>query len=114
MVRTDGQQDVQYYTAPLSSSTARIENLGLWEWDKPRSLMPEPAGVGQVIFAHGDIDNSGTCHVTEFGPGIPVQGLGNGTFRLVRISGTPEQIKAAESEIQQIASHGAGGSCPWK
>jgi hypothetical protein len=95
-------------------SGATIEDLGLWEWGTSRPPMPEPAGVNQVIFAHGDIDNSGRCHVTEFGTGITVQGLGEGTFRLVRITGTPEQIRAAELEIQQIAANGAGGSCPWK
>ena len=97
-----------------SSSIAQVENLGLWEWGRTRPPMPEPAMPGQVVFAHGDIDNSGSCHVTEFGPGQSVQGLGSGTFRLLRITGTPEQIKAAEAESQQGAANGAGGSCPWK
>jgi hypothetical protein len=99
-------------SVPIQSCT--IENLGLWEWGKSRPPMPEPAGIDQVIFAHGDIDNSGTCHVKEFGRGMQVDGLGDGTFRLVRITCAPEQIAAAELEIQQIAANGAGGSCPWK
>jgi len=100
--------------SPTQIPSAIIENLGLWEWGKSRPPMPEPAGLSQVIFAHGDIDNSGTCHVKEFGTGVPVEGLGNGTFRLVRITGTQSQIMAAEFEIQTIAANGAGGSCPRK
>jgi hypothetical protein len=74
--------------------------------------MPEPASPGQVILAHGDIDNSGTCHIKVLGSGEKVQGLGNGTFRLVRIIGTPDQIEVKVKEIQEIAARGAGGSCP--
>lgn len=99
---------------PTQPQSCMIEDLGLWEWGNSRPPMPEPAGINQVIFAHGDIDNSGTCHVKEFGIGVPIEGLGDGTFRLVRITCAPEQITAKELEIQQTAAISAGGSCSWK
>jgi len=75
--------------------------LGLWEWKGNRPPMPAPAGNGQVIFANGDIDNSGTCHVKEFGEGVLVEGLGEGRFQLWLLTGTPEQITGYETIIQQ-------------
>ena len=94
--------------------TVSIEVLGVWEYEGHRPPFPAPANSEQVIVAHGDIDDSGTCHIKEFGPGEPIRGLGNGTFKLVRITGTREQIKVAEAQIQKgAAEHAIGGTCPW-
>jgi len=102
--------------SPQSSSSTlmcKIEFLGEWLYQQPRAPMPPPAGPNQVIFAHGDIDNSGTCHVKEFGPGEPVQGLGLGSFKLWLITGSPECIKDYEDYLQRGAASHAGTSCPY-
>jgi uncharacterized protein YraI len=100
-------------TPTSTPQTAIVVVIGLWEYGKDRPPMPGPAGAGQVIVANGDIDNSGTCHVEVFGPGETVQGLGEGTFKLVRVSGTPEQVQDAVAEIQRGAAAHAGGACPF-
>jgi hypothetical protein len=105
----------QQVLQPSSVSESSQVLLGLWEWRGNRPQMPPPADVGQVIFANGDIDNSGTCHVKEFGPGIPIQGLGEGRFELWLITGTPEQIASHESIIQQGSAsdpNNSLGTCP--
>lgn len=100
---------------PLSTHSVpcQIELLGEWLYQQPRAPMPTPAGPNQVIFAHGDINNSGTCHVKEFGPGEPVQGLGLGSFKLCLITGSPECIRDYETQLQQGAAAHAGTSCPY-
>jgi hypothetical protein len=91
-----------------------IHDEGLWKYGEQRPPMPSPAGQWEVIFAHGDIDNSGKCHVREFESNEIIQGLGLGTFHLVRITGSPEFILATEKEIQQNAASepNAKGVCP--
>lgn len=95
-----------------SPSAVRVDFLGLWEYRGSRPPMPKPPDQGQVILANGDIDNSGTCHIKVFGPGEPVQGLGEGTFELRLITGTPEQIEALVANTQDGSAKTAGGSCP--
>ena len=97
---------------PASAPTASDVSLGVWEYKKSRPLMPSPASPGQAIMAHGDIDASGTCHFKVFGPGEIVQGLGEGTFKLWLISGSPEYIQAAIDNHQRGAAAHAGGLCP--
>lgn len=96
-----------------STDNAKVELLGEWLYQQPRASMPAPAGPGQAVFAHGDIDNTGTCHVKEFGPSEIVQGLGEGTFKLWLITGTPEQIRSVETQLQSGAAAHAGTSCPY-
>ncbi len=98
--------------SPTQSPIGSDVLLGTWEYQKPRPPMPNPAGQGQVIVAHGDIDNSGTCHLKVFGTGESVQGLGDGTFQLWLVSGTPEYIQTAIANHQSGAAAHAGGSCP--
>jgi hypothetical protein len=108
------QQILQQPTATTPPSSRVL--LGLWEWQGNRPPMPTPAGPGQVIFANGDIDNSGACHVKEFGSGQLVQGLGEGRFQLWLITGTPEQIAAHEGVIQQGSASDPNnpfGTCPY-
>lgn len=105
----------QQVVQPSNVSESSQVLLGLWEWRGDRPPMPSPAGLGQVIFANGDIDNSGTCHVKEFGPGVPVEGLGEGRFELWLITGTPEQIAARETIIQKGSASDPNnllGTCP--
>lgn len=88
--------------------------LGVWENRGKRPPMPSPAGIRQVIFANGDIDNSGHCHVKEFGRGKEVQGLGEGTFQLWLITGSPEYIELQENIIRVIAANAdPTGKCPY-
>lgn len=82
------------------------ENLGVWQYQGTRPPFPPPAGPNQVIVAHGDIDNSGTCHVRVFREGEPIGGLGEGTFRLIRVTGTPDAIAVAVPDIQRGACGG--------
>jgi hypothetical protein len=93
-------------------STVQKEFIGLWEYGQPRPPMPSPAGLNEVILANGDIDNSGTCHIKVFSSNEIVQGLGEGTFQLWRISGTTEQIESVIIQIQQGAAAHAGSPCP--
>lgn len=92
---------------------SQTQLLGEWLYQQARAPMPAPAGENQVIFAHGDIDNSGTCHVKEFGTGESVQGLGLGGFKLWLITGTPEYIKDVENQLQRGAAAHAGTDCPY-
>ncbi|MBV6397631.1 MAG: hypothetical protein HFACDABA_03245 [Anaerolineales bacterium] len=87
--------------------------LGQWLYQQPRAPMPAPAGANQVIFAHGDINNTGTCRVKEFKTGETVQGLGLGSFKLWLITGTPEYIKDVEAQLQSGAAAHAGTDCPY-
>ena len=108
---TANQQVLQ---SPCASESTQVK-LGLWEWHGNRPPMPSPAGACQVIFANGDIDNSGTCLVKEFGAGISVEGLGEGRFELWLLTGMPEQIVARESIIQQGSASDPNnflGTCP--
>lgn len=100
-------------TASPNIITSQTELLGQWLYQQPRAPMPNPAGTNQVIFVHGDIDNSGTCHVKEFGPGEPVQGLGLGSFKIWLITGTSEYISNVEQELQNGAASHAGTDCPY-
>lgn len=109
--RTDSSSSPTMPT-PIVISGARQELIGLWEYQKARAPMPEPAGSNQAIVASGDIDNSGTCHVKVFRSGELVQGLGDGTFQLWRVSGTAEQIEVTITRIQNGAAAHAGGACP--
>ena len=88
-------------TVPVTAPPSSRILLGLWEWQGNRPPMPTPANYGQVIFANGDIDNSGTCHVKEFGPGVSIGELGMGRFQLWLITGTSEQIAIHELNIQE-------------
>lgn len=97
-------------TMPILYQT---EFLGEWLFQQPRSPMPPPAGSGQIILAHGDIDNSGTCHVKEFGPGEQVAGLGLGSFKLWLITGDTEYIREVTDQIQRGAASHAGTNCPY-
>jgi hypothetical protein len=92
---------------------SQTELLGEWLYQQPRLPMPAPAGENQVIFAHGDINNTGTCHVKEFKTGETVQGLGLGSFKLWRITGTAEYIKDVEAQLQKGAAAHAGTDCPY-
>jgi hypothetical protein len=102
---------------PPASTTdvvmSQTQMLGEWLYQQPRAPMPAPAGENQVIFAHGDIDNSGTCHVKEFKTGETIQGLGLGGFRLWLITGTPEYIKDVETQLQKGAAAHARTDCPY-
>lgn len=92
--------------ASASAGPATRESLGLWAYQGSRPPFPPPAGPNQVIVAHGDVDNSGTCSVRVFRQGEPVGGLGEGTFRLLRVTGSPEAIDAAVEDIQKGACGG--------
>ncbi|HMQ32809.1 MAG TPA: hypothetical protein PKD53_18915 [Chloroflexaceae bacterium] len=94
------------------SNGAQQQLLGVWEYQQVRPPMPAPAGVHQAIVAHGDIDNSGTCHLRVFYTGEAVQGLGEGTFKLILLTGSREQIESSIQQIQRGAAEHAGGSCP--
>ena len=80
-------------------SSFNREDLGLWVYNGNRPPFPPPPGECQVIVAHGDINDSGTCHIRVFHTGEPIGNLGNGTFRLVRITGSSEQI---QQEINNV------------
>jgi|GEM_PF-4859738 len=69
------------------------------EYNKPRPSMPAPAGPCERIVAHRDITNTGLCNIKVFGPGEEVTGLGDGTYKLKRISGTTQQIEKMISDI---------------
>ena len=91
---------------------AQVENLGLWKYgalDNPP--YPAPAADGQIIVAHGDITGTGTCNIRTFGPHAPITGLGNGTFRLVRVTGNGETIDREWKRMQEEAARPVGG-CP--
>jgi len=92
--------------------TATIEELGIWVFNGNRPPMPVAASTGQIILAYGDINDSGTCHIKEFGVGVAVEGLGSGTFKLVRIIGSPQEIQDAVDHIQNDAASDAGTECP--
>jgi len=94
------------------TSSAHQQLLGLWEYQQQRPPMPPPAGANQAILAHGDIDNSGTCHIKVFNSGEVIQGLGEGTFKLILLTGSPEQIDYTFLQIQRGAADHAGGACP--
>ena len=89
-------------TPPGCPSGPRV-NLGLWEYQGNRPPLPPPAGPCEAIVAHGDLDNSGTCTMRTFRQGEALAGLGNGTFRLVKVVGSPTQIDAAAAEIRRSA-----------
>src|SRR3990172_1747035 len=110
-----GNQPTAIVNSPSPSTTimSQTELLGQWLYQQSRAPMPSPAGVNQVIFAHGDIDNTGTCHVKEFGSGEPVQGLGLGSLKLWLITGTAEYIKDVEAQLQSGAASHAGTDCPY-
>jgi hypothetical protein len=105
------------YSPPTNvSPPALVDYLGLWEYGKPRDPLPPPAMSGQVIVANGDITNSATCHVRIFGPSVPVEGLGSGTFELRRVTGTSEQIAAAAEKIRLGAAtdpNNRAGTCDY-
>lgn len=92
---------------------SQTDLLGQWLYQQPRAPMPNPAGANQVIFAHGDINNTGTCRVKEFKTGEPVQGLGLGSFKLWLITGTAEYIRDTELQLQKGAAAHAGTECPY-
>ena len=73
--------------------------------------MPPPAGEHQLILAHGDIDNSNTCHIRRFGPGEIVEGLGAGSFEIWRFTGSDQVLEAAVRKHQEGAARHAGGTC---
>jgi hypothetical protein len=100
-------------TQPVQTYSAQVEFLGEWIYQASRPAMPPPAGQEQVVFAHGDINNTGTCHVKKFGPGELVQGLGGGSFKLWLITGTQEQIDAEMTTLQNGAAAHAGTACPF-
>lgn len=93
-----------------SSMTFRVEDLGVCQY-RQTCTMPSPAENGQIVMAHGDINDTGTCHYRIFTTGQTVTGLGHGTYRLLRITGTPQEIDAA---VQRAADGAARdtGSCP--
>jgi hypothetical protein len=101
--------------SPQSSNPTvqgRKELIGLWEYRGNRAPMPSPPEEGQVIMANGDITNSGTCNIRIFQPGEFVEGLGEGTFQLWRITGTTSQIEQIVQEIQLGAAAHANMACP--
>jgi hypothetical protein len=89
---------------PITTATPSQSLIGLWEYQKPRKDMPNPAQDGQVILANGDIDNSNTCHIKVFPPNVEVGGLGEGTFELWLLTGTSPQIEKMISNIQSGSS----------
>lgn len=91
-------------------ATAIREDLGLCQFSIPCS-MPNSPGDNQVIVAHGDITSSGTCNIKIFISGQSLQGLGNSTFRLIRITGTPDQINAMVQDIKKSIDS-PQGNCP--
>src|SRR5436190_23894856 len=54
-----------------SCSSFSREDLGLWEYQRNRPAFPPAPGDCQVIVAHGDINDSGTCHIKVFHTGEP-------------------------------------------
>lgn len=100
-------------TQASSVIMSQTKLLGEWLYQQPRAPMPASAGANQVIFAHGDINNTGTCRVKEFGAGETVQGLGLGSFKLWLITGTAEYIKDVEAQLQSGAAAHAGTDCPY-
>lgn len=91
---------------PPGCPTGPRVNLGLWEYMGNRPPFPPAAGQCEAIVAHGDIDDSGTCRVRVFRQGEAIGGLGSGTFRLVKVSGTNEQIDSAAADIRRTACGG--------
>ena len=90
----------------------KVEDLGLWT-AQSRPPFPPPPGECQSAVPHGDIDDTGSCHVKVFRKGQAVHSLGiAGTFRLVRVTGTPEQISHEIAHRQQSAAQSAGMPCP--
>ena len=107
------QSTTVFNPPPTNVIMSQTELLGEWLYQQPRAPMPTPAGENQVIFAHGDINNTGTCHVKEFKTGETVQGLGLGGFRLWLITGTAEYIRDVEAQLQSGAAAHAGTDCPY-
>jgi uncharacterized protein YcfL len=107
----------QVTLVPTQSSAniniSKTEFLGEWLYQKTRAPMPNPAGLNQVIFAHGDINNSNTCHVKEFQSGELVQGLGLGSFKLWLITGPTDYIAEIETHLQNGAASHSGTDCPY-
>lgn len=98
-------------TGSSSCPALFTEDLGLRS--AGTGTMPASAGQCQVIVAHGDVNNSSTCHLKVFRQGETVAGLGNGTYRLVRITGSPADIEAQIGRIQTSAASSAPNqSCP--
>jgi len=95
---------------PSPEPAKREEFLGRWIYGEARSPMPPPAGDHQLILAHGDIDNSGTCHIKRFGSGERVMDLGDGSFELWRFTGSDQILEASVKDHQRGAA--GGGSCP--
>jgi hypothetical protein len=98
--------------ASSTAASGRREELGICTPGSCPSL--HAASAGQVILAYGDLTDSGGCFIRRFVPGEPVTRLGTrGTYRLVRISGSADGIKALEGATQATAASEAGGSCPF-
>lgn len=108
------QQNPTQVSVPTSPTIPNyVQDLGVWYYQGNRPALPSSPGVGQIIFANGDIANSGTCYVKRFEAGEPVQGLGNGTFQLWLISGSAEYINQQTANIQSGAARDAGMDCPY-
>lgn len=75
----------------LQSETIHYKNLGVWQYWHTDGPYPQPPATNGAIVAHGDIQNDSNCHIKIFYSGDTVGNLGNGSFRLVQLTGGNRQ-----------------------
>ena len=79
---------------------------------EPPPPMPAPAPEGKMYVANGDVDGSRTCHLRVFPPGTPVEGLGEGSYELWLLSGTPQEIEWYIASLEMLTAGAAERPCP--